>query len=62
MISKNKLQRSEEFIIFEEDVVRYVREFPFWIRLFLLPWSLFCIPCAVYAHTQLFCVIDACFQ
>ena len=48
MISKNKLQRSEEFIIFEEDVVRYVREFPFWIRLFLLPWSLFCIPFVLY--------------
>jgi hypothetical protein len=24
--------------------MRYERKFPFWIRLFLLPWSLLCIP------------------
>lgn len=37
-------QKSEESVVSDEDGLRYERRFPFWIRLFLLPWSLFCIP------------------
>jgi hypothetical protein len=37
-------QKSEESIASDDHRLRYERKFPLWIRLFLLPWSLFCIP------------------
>lgn len=40
----NLLRKSEETIISDERGTWYERKFPFWIRIFLLPWSLFCIP------------------
>lgn len=44
MKDPNFLSKSEETIISDEYGTRYERRFPFWIRLFLLPWALFCIP------------------
>lgn len=44
MVNPIILQKSGEFIVSNENGMRYERKFPLWIRLILLPWSLFCIP------------------
>lgn len=38
------LTKAEETLASDAHGTRYLREFPFWIRLFLMPWSLLCIP------------------
>lgn len=38
------LAKAEETIVSDENGIRYIRRYPFWIRLFLFPWFLLCVP------------------
>lgn len=38
------MRKSEETITRDNDGISYERRFPLWLRIFLLPWVLLCIP------------------